>query len=257
MKFDFQNVPHNMNHYRSNFGSSNTASRVSGRELPARRKLLDPMYTFFGGVGSSKWAHGQWEYGLTVYNLLVETVTNVPCWLLFPYNEGLEGEWSTIVIALISPWGAAIPASFHETCSERIVTALDIMKDATLASKVMLGIDIASRFKHDPRGASKAKEFLAANKTKDMLAIVPNGFWDEFTQMAQMASDTMIPMDPVVAFMARSPPAKSEVASSKKIKPESSGTSTGMATLSWELAMVLFPRQRWHWIVLPGASVLV
>lgn len=123
----------------------------------------------------------------------------------------------------------------HEVTNESIVTALDIMKDATLASKVMLGADIASRFKHDPRGASKAKEFLAANKTKDMLSIVRNGLWGELTQMAQMASDNMTLVDPVVAFIARSPLAKSEVASSKKIKPESttskagSGSATDMA----------------------------
>lgn len=58
------------------------------------------------------------EYKLTGYNLLVDIMTNAPYWLLFPYNEGFEGEWSTYSPRdkLISPSRAAIPASFHDTC---------------------------------------------------------------------------------------------------------------------------------------------
>lgn len=76
----------------------------------------------------------------------------------------------------------------HELTNEAIATALDTLRSAAVASTVMAGIDIIQKYRMEPSGANRAKDFLSKARTPENEAQIPVGFFDELSQMADMAT---------------------------------------------------------------------
>lgn len=76
------------------------------------------------------------------------------------------------------------------------MVALDTLRLASNASLVIQGIELINKFRSDPAGGQRARDFMHKYHNAETVAAIPRGLWDELTHMAALHNQQIKPEHP-------------------------------------------------------------